>query len=121
MQSRLLSDTTPPVSLSRERMGLLLGFIGMAIFGGTLPATRIAVSVIDSEARVTVHPTATLTVGRDLYLQSETIDRNSTLRDWLNIALGQPIDLFPWLLIAVLMLLVLEGLVANRFYRRVRP
>ena len=32
---------------SRERLGLLLGFIGMVIFGGTLPATRIAVSAID--------------------------------------------------------------------------
>jgi len=46
------------------------------------------------------------------------IDRNSTLRDWLAVALGQPIDLFPWLLIAVLVLFVLEGLAANRFYRR---
>jgi hypothetical protein len=46
------------------------------------------------------------------------IDRNSTLRDWLDVALGQPVDLFPWLLIAVLMLFVLEGLAANRFYRR---
>src|SRR6476660_1567017 len=34
-------------SASRERLGLLLGFIGMAIFGGTLPATRIAVAEID--------------------------------------------------------------------------
>ena len=34
-------------SLSRERLGLLLGFVGMAIFGGTLPATRIAVAAID--------------------------------------------------------------------------
>jgi drug/metabolite transporter (DMT)-like permease len=34
-------------SLSREHLGLLLGFIGMAIFGGTLPATRIAVAAID--------------------------------------------------------------------------
>ena len=34
-------------SFSRERLGLLLGFVGMAIFGGTLPATRIAVSAID--------------------------------------------------------------------------
>ena len=33
--------------LSRERLGLVLGFVGMAIFGGTLPATRIAVSAID--------------------------------------------------------------------------
>ena len=31
----------------REHLGLLLGFIGMAIFGGTLPATRIAVAAID--------------------------------------------------------------------------
>src|SRR3954466_10105781 len=37
-------SATPP---SRERLGLLLGFVGMAIFGGTLPATRIAVSAID--------------------------------------------------------------------------
>jgi drug/metabolite transporter (DMT)-like permease len=34
-------------SLSREHLGLLLGFVGMGIFGGTLPATRIAVSAID--------------------------------------------------------------------------
>jgi drug/metabolite transporter (DMT)-like permease len=33
--------------VSHQRLGLLLGFIGMAIFGGTLPATRIAVSEID--------------------------------------------------------------------------
>ena len=32
---------------TRERLGLLLGFVGMAIFGGTLPATRIAVAEID--------------------------------------------------------------------------
>ncbi len=32
---------------SRERLGLLLGFIGMVIFGGTLPATRLAVSQND--------------------------------------------------------------------------
>jgi len=37
----------PSPSLSRERLGLLLGFIGVMIFGGTLPATRIAVSAID--------------------------------------------------------------------------
>ena len=37
----------PSTSLSREHLGLSLGFVGMAIFGGTLPATRIAVSAID--------------------------------------------------------------------------
>jgi drug/metabolite transporter (DMT)-like permease len=35
---------------TRERFGLLLGFVGMAIFGGTLPATRLAVSAIDPVA-----------------------------------------------------------------------
>ena len=35
---------------SRERLGLLLGFVGMAIFGGTLPGTRLAVSAIDPVA-----------------------------------------------------------------------
>ena len=39
-----------PADSSRERLGLLLGFVGMAIFGGTLPATRIAVSAIDPMA-----------------------------------------------------------------------
>jgi drug/metabolite transporter (DMT)-like permease len=37
----------PSALLSRERLGLLLGFIGVAVFGGTLPATRIAVSGFD--------------------------------------------------------------------------
>jgi drug/metabolite transporter (DMT)-like permease len=37
----------PSSSSSRERLGLLLGLLGMIIFGGTLPATRIAVSAID--------------------------------------------------------------------------
>ncbi|MBR0754705.1 DMT family transporter [Bradyrhizobium jicamae] len=35
------------VHSSRERLGLLLGFIGMVIFGGTLPATRLAVADFD--------------------------------------------------------------------------
>jgi drug/metabolite transporter (DMT)-like permease len=34
-------------SPSRERLGLVLGFVGVLIFGGTLPATRIAVAAID--------------------------------------------------------------------------
>lgn len=39
-----------PHSSSRERVGLLLGVVGVIIFGGTLPATRIAVSEIDPVA-----------------------------------------------------------------------
>src|SRR5712671_2753215 len=37
----------PSTPFSREHLGLLLGFTGMAIFGGTLPATRLAVSGFD--------------------------------------------------------------------------
>ncbi|MEH2562605.1 DMT family transporter [Bradyrhizobium sp. AZCC 2289] len=42
-----MSSPVMSSSVSRERLGLLLGLIGVAIFGGTLPATRIAVSEID--------------------------------------------------------------------------
>src|ERR1700709_164775 len=49
MSSPSLSHETAP-TWSRERLGLLLGFVGMAIFAGTLPATRIAVSAIDPMA-----------------------------------------------------------------------
>src|SRR5262245_18284550 len=47
-----MSATTEIMSShsSRERLGLFLGFVGMAIFGGTLPATRLAVSAIDPVA-----------------------------------------------------------------------
>jgi drug/metabolite transporter (DMT)-like permease len=49
MTSPSLSRPSSP-ALSRERLGLLLGFVGMAIFVGTLPATRIAISAIDPVA-----------------------------------------------------------------------
>src|SRR5690349_13904151 len=55
MSSTLLRESSP--SLSRERLGLLLGFIGMAIFGGTLPATRIAVAAIDPLALTALRTT----------------------------------------------------------------
>lgn len=41
------SSRESSAAVSREKLGLLLGFVGVAIFGGTLPATRIAVSAID--------------------------------------------------------------------------
>jgi drug/metabolite transporter (DMT)-like permease len=46
MNAPSLSSQSSP-SWSRERLGLLLGLVGMAIFGGTLPATRIAITAID--------------------------------------------------------------------------
>jgi drug/metabolite transporter (DMT)-like permease len=47
-----MSSTTQiiPAHSQREQLGLLLGFVGMAIFGGTLPATRLAVFAIDPVA-----------------------------------------------------------------------
>jgi len=36
-----------PSFASRQSLGLLLGFIGVAIFGGTLPATRLALTGFD--------------------------------------------------------------------------
>src|ERR1700721_794786 len=42
-----MSSSSLPSSFSREHLGLLLGFIGVVVFGGSLPATRIAVSAID--------------------------------------------------------------------------
>jgi drug/metabolite transporter (DMT)-like permease len=33
--------------LSRETLGLLVGFVGIVVFAGTLPATRIAVETLD--------------------------------------------------------------------------
>lgn len=42
----------------RNRLGLALGFLGVVLFGGTLPATRLAVTVIDplalTAARATI-------------------------------------------------------------------
>lgn len=41
-------ETSPPqTGLSRQTLGMGLGFIGIAIFGGTLPATRLAVEGLD--------------------------------------------------------------------------
>ncbi len=41
-------ETSPSrTGLSRQTLGMGLGFIGIAIFGGTLPATRLAVEGLD--------------------------------------------------------------------------
>jgi drug/metabolite transporter (DMT)-like permease len=48
MSSTITSASSAPDS--RTRLGLLLGLIGVAVFGGTLPATRLAVAAIDPMA-----------------------------------------------------------------------
>jgi hypothetical protein len=57
--------------------------------------------------------------GKDTVVKAEKDLKLADLLDRTG-GVGQPVDLFPWLLILVLMLLVAEGFVANRFYRRVR-
>ncbi len=51
------------------------------------------------------------------------VGKNVPLSDMLSDRSGfhHPVELFPWLLITVLMLFVVEGLLANRFYRRPKP
>jgi len=44
------------------------------------------------------------------------VGKDVRLRDVIPLVLDQPIDLFPWLLIAVLILLAVEGLLASHFY-----
>jgi len=45
------------------------------------------------------------------------VGKNLKLGDVIRDTLPQPVDLFPWLLIGVLLLLAMESVVANRFYR----
>jgi hypothetical protein len=54
-------------------------------------------------------------VGKDRMVP---VDRNVSLAEIITGKIGHPVDLFPWLLIMVLLLFVAEGLAANRFYRR---
>ena len=35
------------MNTSRENLGFLLGFLGMAVFAGTLPASRVAVAFLE--------------------------------------------------------------------------
>lgn len=48
------------------------------------------------------------------------LGKDANLRDVLTTRFDQPVDLFPWLLILVLVLLAAEGVIANRFYRPVK-
>src|SRR5215813_10236825 len=54
------------MTTSREKLGLLLGFFGMCLFAGTLPATRLAIIGFDplflTVARATLAGSAGLIV-----------------------------------------------------------
>src|SRR5262249_3235443 len=47
-----------------------------------------------------------------------SIERGLTLGDALQGRWLQPLELFPWLMIVVLLVLAVENLLANKFYRR---
>ncbi len=102
-----MSSTTQvmPSHARREQIGLLLGFVGMAIFGGTLPATRLAVSAIDPVA-LTAMRTAIAGVCSLLLL----------------IALRRPMPpraLWPQLLVAMLCVAILFPLLMSEGMLRV--
>lgn len=48
-------------------------------------------------------------------------DKESNLRDILTGKFGAPVELFPFLMIALLMFLAFENLLSNKFYRRAPP
>jgi hypothetical protein len=47
-----------------------------------------------------------------------TLGQNRRLRDALEGQLRQPVELFPWLMILLLIVLAVENLLANKFYRQ---
>jgi hypothetical protein len=46
------------------------------------------------------------------------VGRSMSLRDALQGHWGQPVELFPWLMVFLLLVLAVENLLANKFYRR---
>ena len=46
-RSRSPAEPDRPATASRNKLGALLGFVGMCLFAGTLPATRLAVTGFD--------------------------------------------------------------------------
>jgi hypothetical protein len=54
-------------------------------------------------------------LGKDALV---SVDYKTSLTDALQKHLNQPVELLPWLMILVLLVLALENLLANKFYRR---
>jgi hypothetical protein len=49
-----------------------------------------------------------------------TVEQGGNLRDALQGRWLQPLELFPWLMLALLLTLAVEGLLANKFYRQAK-
>jgi hypothetical protein len=57
-------------------------------------------------------------LGKETLLQ---VGRSLSLKDALTGMQPPPLELLPWLMMAVLIVLTVESLLANRFYRRAAP
>lgn len=82
--------------------------------GQTKVLHKFSINVPGGESDLTRVPIGDLeaVLGKDAVLP---MDRKAPLIDTLS--WDEPLELFPWLMIAVLFLLALESLLANRFYR----
>jgi hypothetical protein len=49
------------------------------------------------------------------------LDRKASLSGALESHWNQPVELLPWLMMLVLLVLALENLLANKFYRTEKP
>jgi hypothetical protein len=75
---------------------------------------RFSVNIAGSESDLARVPIADIetVLGKDALVP---IDRRRSLAETLN--WDEPMELFPWLMLALLFVLALENLLANRFYR----
>lgn len=76
-------------------------------FSLTVPAEESVLDKVPEEAIAGLF-------GKDAVLP---VGKSANLKALISTRAGQPVPLFPWLLILVLVLFALEGLFANRFYR----
>lgn len=78
---------------------------------------RFSMNIAASESDLTRVPIDEIErlLGKDAVIAQE---RHTPILETLNDRWDEPIELFPWLMIALLFALALENLLANRFYRR---
>jgi hypothetical protein len=91
---------------------------GQYLVSGESSRDGFSINVASTESDLTKREVADFTglLGADAVVP---IDKNVRFRDLLETKFNQPVELFPWLLLLVLVLFALEGVIANRFYRKV--
>ena len=85
--------------------------------GAVDPIAAFSVNVSPDESQLDKVPAETIEdlLGKDSILIPE---QKVSLPDALQSHLRQPLELFPWLMILLLLMLAVENLLANRFYRQ---